>query len=385
LRYLIVTKNSDTFNNPSLDAFFKICNENRIKIYLISPSNYFPNFHSNVKVISFEYFRIFGSNSLFVSWLKKMLNCFIDLKKYLIFFYLFRFLKFNSYFGIDPSGLIELNKLKHKFKFLTPKINIVYWSFELTFSDEGATKLEEKVAVEGVTNLIIQDQVRLNLLLSEFESLRHKKTHFIPVAPYIIHDNLMNYKDLLIDDLLRVNKIMFFGGTFTKWSGSELIIELLNLGLPDNWLIFLNSRFGLSKETIVELEKYNIKKKQIYINDKYYLDFNEYISLIKKFQCAFCVYIPSDNSSYTGKNISQIGLSSGKFTSYLNAEIPIIFNKNKFYDELNEEYKFGISIELCANQLLDILKNNSFPIYNRNCIPFLDIKKSINNLLIDLN
>lgn len=385
MRYLVVTKNSDTFNNPSLDAFFKISLENQIKIYLISDNNYFHNFHKNVKVVSFNYFKIYPSNHFLLRFLKGFLNFIKEIEKKIVYIFLFKIIKFDSYFGIDPSGLVELHKLISKFKISSLKSNIVYWSFELTFSDEGALKFEEKNAVKKISHLIIQDQVRLKLILSEFQSLSDKKVHLIPVAPYLNCDVNFKLRDVRIIELLSQHNILYFGGSFTEWSGSEFIKELLSKGLPGNWLIYLNSRYGLSKEEILDLEKYNSCKRQIYISDFYINDFTEYIKFIKNFQCAICIYIPSNKSSFTGKNISYIGLSSGKFTSYLNAKIPIIFNKNEFYEELNKEYNFGISIDLCVNQLIEILNINSFPSYDSKTIPFLDIKKSINNLLADLN
>ncbi len=47
---------------------------------------------------------------------------------------------------------------------------------------------------------------------------------------------------------------------------------------------------------------------------------------------------------YAGKNLEEIGLSSGKFSTYMMLGIPTITTSNTVYKELNNKYHFGETI-----------------------------------------
>ena len=59
------------------------------------------------------------------------------------------------------------------------------------------------------------------------------------------------------------------------------------------------------------------------------------------FQNAIATYFPNNLDIFAGKNLEAIGLSSGKFSSYMMLGIPTITTNHFIYRFLNNKYKFG--------------------------------------------
>lgn len=378
---IIFTENSDTFNNPSLDAFFKIANQKSIKIFLLPNSNVFNNFHPNVYIISKEYFKIYLKNFIIIKLIKRIFNILIDSfqRKYLL--YILKYKKTLCVIGVDCGGLLKCIQFFDEFNLSPSLYNVVYWSFELTFTDEGSDKLLEKKSCKYINHLIIQDIERLNNFLTEIPLTSNVKTHFIPVAPLLNYLNITDsylISNTHIKSKINSKKYLFFGGSFSDWAGASVIRDMLKIGLPENWVLYINSRFIMSDETLNYLFSYNYNREQVIVDCDYKKTFEELVSFVKGFDCALCLYTPNYLSPYTGKNIKDIGLSSGKMAVYLNAEIPIIYSNDYTLDRLNDVHKFGISVKPNANDIINILKYNELDFrYSYKHIPFLDTEKSI--------
>jgi hypothetical protein len=68
------------------------------------------------------------------------------------------------------------------------------------------------------------------------------------------------------------------------------------------------------------------------------------------------VYFPDKVDYYAGKNITEIGLSSGKFSTYMMLGIPAVTSENITYKELNEKYDFGYTVSI-ADEIPEALRN----------------------------
>lgn len=313
------------FSNPTLEAFFSACERKNIKIILFTPipkkrpsSN-----HSNVT----QYYH--PSNPK-------------DIKSKLVNFFTFfwtkavlLFLKPSRYIGVDPSGLIEAQRF-------SGQNNLGYFSFEILFKDEIELKKDqelknaEEVASKQVDFILVQDKMRYEHLIANNFGLRKKIDSFlIPVAPIETKVKLA----LPPKDKVKI----IFSGSFASWSGLDFILDSIE---NENW----NKRYEITFHSRLELNKDNFYLKRIedlkskgysvYFSAKPFYNQIAFFEFLQNFHIGLGFYFAS-TSVFTKKNITEIGLASGKLNTYAMVGIPAITNHSTFLDALNSEYNFG--------------------------------------------
>ena len=124
------------------------------------------------------------------------------------------------------------------------------------------------------------------------------------------------------------------------------------------------------------------------LNDKYFVDEGEYLEFLAAFDFGLVLYVP-DGGMYTGKNIKNIGLASGKFAAYCMLDLPIIFCSCSEYDKLNTEYEFGYSVsdkdgfwKLLSFSLPNLRSGSPLKLYNNKLDPLDSITKLIDKLVL---
>jgi hypothetical protein len=87
------------------------------------------------------------------------------------------------------------------------------------------------------------------------------------------------------------------------------------------------------------------EKMNITFHNKPFYHTKDYNAFLSCCQIGLAIYIPNTIDFFAGKNIIEIGLSSGKFSTYMMLGLPTVTTSNSIYKELNEIYDFGETIK----------------------------------------
>ncbi|MEO6694998.1 MAG: hypothetical protein ABIY50_02260 [Ignavibacteria bacterium] len=354
----IVTPKIDTFSNPTLILLFEKLIEQNYKILFFGFEQIFIPKKIREKLIFCEFPFNFYKSSKTASNIAKIL------KQY---FQVFKILKIDNkvktIICVDPMGLVIAGRIKR-----LVNVKIIYASFEIFFEEEFhiirkkiLKKLERKYS-KNVSLVIIQDDRREKLLREVNDFSEGTKFMHIPVSPKqmdVLNTGYDIYGDLNIP---KDKTIAVYSGTLQGWSGVNELTDLFESKWNDDMWLVLHSHHILEDKDelrikIQQLEKLNCN---ITFHNKPFYDYNKYIEFLSKCHIGIATYFPNTVDVFAGKNIEEIGLSSGKFSTYMMLGIPTVTTSNYIYKELNNKYQFGETIntmdELPA-ALININKN----------------------------
>jgi hypothetical protein len=245
---------------------------------------------------------------------------------------------YHLVFGIDSAGIIAASGYAQNYA-----IPLVYLSYEIIFSDELKgekwikLKQNEKNACRTVDLVIVQDQHRAKLLSDEI-SVDLSKFELLPVAPSKrvagASDYLRNYFKLS-----KEKTIVLHSGSFAKWTCAENIIQSMSTW-PDDFILVIHTRY---KPTTFDPFIRFIRKNRppnVYLSAEPFSE-EEYQELVASADIGLALYQPDPSSPYTGRNIENVGLSSGKFSLYMKFGLPTITTAQPVYRALLERYNFG--------------------------------------------
>lgn len=339
----VITPNSDTFTNPTLSTLFHYFKNNGVVVHLFGPRQMpeSPDNLNNVKCYESSFKMSFKNpkhwNSQLHSY-KSVQNIIINNN-------------IKTLYAVDPLGLIIGGRVK---KYLCKDVTLSYLSFEIFFKDELSgyylqLKNKEIKYSKLIDSLLVQDEVRRDLLFAENGfKLPPDKVALIPVSPEPIEvKEVVDIHQRF--DIGRSMKLAVYSGSVGKWCGTDAIIEAFDKGYwPEGYHLVFHTR------------------KPIKENDTYYNDimrlannpdipftlhshpfeaFEDLAAFLKGFDLALALYYPNYDNPYYGKNMQEIGLSSGKFSMYMMLGLPTIVTACKTYNELINKYKFGAVIE----------------------------------------
>lgn len=288
------------------------------------------------------------------------------------FYKLFSFTKnqnVDKIIAIDPEGLIVGGRLKR----LLPRVELHYFPFEILFWEELTNfrryqkiKMKEVFYSRLVDVLVIQDIVRKELVFSQNEFSADKlKVYYVPVAPRrsisLVPQNIDFRKSLGIDN---EDILLIHSGSVAKWSGAEMLIELLKSGLPPGFKLLIHCKHKLDDKNELHAELIRLQQEgfPVVLHDNAFPDYQEYLEFVKCADFGLAFYVADPTSPYTGKNIEEIGLASGKFSCYMSLGMPAMVTKARIYEQLNEKYNFGLLVSDSGElsyQLPDCKKNNN--------------------------
>ncbi len=154
-------------------------------------------------------------------------------------------------------------------------------------------------------------------------------------------------------------KVLVHSGDIDIYNGFDLLIEALKLGIPKPYFILVHYRKKLDTNNPLHAELLKLQKEgyPIIVHDNRFISYNEYCSFIKSFDFGIVFYKTKLGSYAGGKNLIDIGLSSGKFSTYMMLNLPTVVTYSSIYNELNQQYTFGAVINN-AQEFVDVLKNN---------------------------
>ena len=338
----IVTPKIDTFSNPTLILLFEQLIEKKYKILFFGFEQLF------IPKAIRDHLVLYQLPFNFYSFYRRPYDLIKLVRQY---YDIYRILKFENKVEaivcVDPMGLIIAGRIKKLMN-----IKIVYASFEIFFEDEFyiqskkiINELESKYSV-NVDLVIIQDKIREQLLRSVNNFSVNTKFLLIPVSPKKIEIKSNGYDIFSYLNIPREKKLIVYSGTLEKWSG---INELLNL-FPDQWdndfwlVIHTHNVLAEDDELKKRISALIEKKMNISFHNQPFDDYSDYSTFLSKCHIGIAAYFTNTIDIFAGKNIQEIGLSSGKFSTYMMLGIPAITTSNSMYKMLNEKYNFGGTI-----------------------------------------
>lgn len=383
----IITPKIDTFTNPTLIALIDELIARKIKILFFGFEQIFIPTHIREKLELYELPFNFYKFEPSLKRVKKLTSQYIDL---------FSKLRIKNNVDhlicVDPMGLVIAGRMKS-----VTNAKIIYASFEIFFEDEFFVQrkkilkdLEMKYSAE-VDTVIIQDIRRERLLRDVCNFSGNAKFIHIPVSP-IPFDVSGKVKDLHKElGIPKDKKIAVYSGSLQGWSGITEILELF----PDNWnhdywfLIHSHHKVEAdhpAKKTIDSLLKSGMP---ITLHDQPFYEYKDYASFLAGCDVGFATYFPNQLDIFAGKNIQVIGLSSGKFSTYMMLGLPTVTTNHLTYAELNQMYSFGSIIDTAKdipNALSKIsedfenMKENCQRLYKEVLDPTLKIKELVDQI-----
>lgn len=143
--------------------------------------------------------------------------------------------------------------------------------------------------------------------------------------------------------------------------------------MAEGWVIVVHSRY-----------KYDGKLPDNFNAAKIYFSMDTPIEniddmgiLLSGADAGFCSYKASFDSPFTGDNITYIGMSSGKTTTFLQYGIPVVVDNMNMWDEIVVEKNIGLVLKSQHDlKNLDLLSNQ---VLVDNCFTYFDNHIDIKN------
>lgn len=242
--------------------------------------------------------------------------------------------------SVDRAGVLEATAI-------TKKLGTVHYhlSYEIFFADETSPRYKriERAAYKNVTAVIIQDRLRAELFCQENDVSLSK----ISLIPLCLRKNAASpdfaprARDLCGIPLDK--KVLISIGSLADWSMAREIIQQV-CDLPKEWVLLMNERFGDARELEAYVESIGMTGR-IYFNSSPVRDIRDIKQVLQGCSFGLAFYKPTYKSKYTGKNIKNIGLASGKLVTFLSHELPVITNIEGQARILIERYRAGVVVQ----------------------------------------
>ena len=357
---ILFSNNTYFFQNPNSLEIIDVLVDSGYKVYMFVEKPSFPvpvkynfinfmywkvdfeypsiniiNFINNFKVY-FKGFRFLKIREFYYRSRILVTNSFVNInvlkeniKTIFYYWYLTLFDRNTIVIGFDETGFLMMNELALFIK----KKKIIYVSHEILFFDETHKK-NQKIKelsskyINQVDLLIIPDPIREELLVDSFSNqisfLKQKKI-YIPVG----------YRNTVEKQIERKKNYILYSGSVTDACKLQSLIELFkNKDESFNYKLHIHSYAKLSNS--------NSCTNNIIVSDEPIIDKEDYIRFIAGFGIALVLYYPDSNvGSHFGKNIVEIGLSSGKLSLFCSQGIPVVFSPDKTLLQLKRSFGYG--------------------------------------------
>ena len=339
----LVTPNTDTFTNPTMTTLFHELKGRGVEVVLFGPKQQ-PSRPDNLANVR-EIHSVFRLNLL--------RNPKYYLKHWVSYLRIVRTIrreKISVLMAVDPMGLIAGGRIK---KLMSNSIHLSYLSFEIFFREELsghylAMKEKEIYYSRYIDSLLTQDEKRRELLIAENNiRLTPEKIALVPVSPMKIEvDEKPDLHTVL--NIPKDKKLAVYSGSVGEWCGTKAIIEVFNKGYwNDNYWLVFHTRKPIDKENefYADLMRLDYDATMPFSMHPHPFDgFEKLAGFLSGFDVALALYYPNNENPYYGRNMKEIGLSSGKFSMYMMLGLPTIVTPCKVYEELIKKYRFGAVI-----------------------------------------
>lgn len=299
----------------------------------------------------------------FPAWLKQWL--FNPLRSLLLYYKAFRLiirLGCRVLIGIDPRGLVAAGRMN---RYMRTKVG--YFSFEIFLRKECRLlrvrhrKNAERSYSQGVQFAVVQDSRRLGLLKGENRFPANCNFFLIPVAPGKVAVRYDKYKLRKEFNLPADKKLIVHSGTVDRWTGIDKVLDLAESAWDTTYWLVIHSRskFPETNPFKARVKALQSQGCQISLRDTPFKETGDYYRFLSAFDIGLALYFPHTSSYadmngddiYVGANIEEIGLASGKFSTYMMLGIPTITMENGIFRHLQKTFDFGATISDIGNLL----------------------------------
>jgi glycosyltransferase involved in cell wall biosynthesis len=230
--------------------------------------------------------------------------------------------------AIDPEGAMLAIRLLDSIN--RSAIHCSYISYEILFSDEIILPWEKKLKEYDIAYLrickevLIQDEVRGDMFCKEV-GFDVNKLYYSPVSPlqYVGRSSsknaIRNRLGLPLD-----KKILVYSGSFSPYAKHDWWIRIAE-ALPDNY-VFLFTCYDskqLHDQNFARIGRILSGKGNTLFMGKE-LPVAVHQQLLQACDVGIALFRPIYTHWMSGRNIRQIGLSSGKFSTYIACGLPVI-------------------------------------------------------------
>jgi hypothetical protein len=382
-----ITPKIDTFSNPTLVYLFEKMIEKEYKILFFGYEQIFIPSEIRNKItfchLPFNFYEFKPGLRSIKKLLKQVYNVYDTFK---------RKNKADKIICVDPMGLVIAGRINR-----IVKLPLIYFSFEIFFEDEfyvqrkKIIKKHEMNYSGGVNLVIVQDSKREKLLRAVNNFSQDTIFEHIPVSPEPTDDYAKNY-DIYKELNIPKDKILIvYSGTLMAWSGISELLDLFPDKIPDKYWLIIHSHHKLTDgdELKLKMEALIEKKYNITFHNKPFYENKDYYSFLHACHIGLATYFPNNIDVFAGKNIKEIGLSSGKFSTYMMLGLPTITTTHSIYIKLNRKYGFGEIISVTGDipealeRISDDIegkRKNCYELYERELNPVIRFTKLLNYL-----
>lgn len=236
--------------------------------------------------------------------------------------------------GID-EGIIPASRQASKNK--SPVLFLSYEIFydkELVLWRDKCLKRKMVKACKNIFCAITQDAIRAESLACEF-NIAKDKIICIPVAGNGCVTRTKNTYLYEHCNIPKDKKILLHFGSVASWSMAQWLMQQAR-NLPKDWVLVIHDRYGTPFGTTLQT------KEKLYFSNQP-LKHKDLAKIIQSATACAVLYAPQYDSKHTGRNLEEIGFSSGKLSLALQHGIPVVVNMAA-HATLVATHSCGISI-----------------------------------------
>lgn len=224
--------------------------------------------------------------------------------------------------GID-RGIIEASALGAAWG-----IPVGLISYEILFADEISPQLKEPeiAACQNVSFVVCQDFVR-GLALCTENGIPEEKVLHIPVAGRGVRRferTMAIHQALGLDPAIRL--ALYMGELSGTWNGIDEILAH-TIDWPSGWVLVLHHRYGNGAALDVVAKVLQGRRRNVVFSPFASLPIDRMGELLAAVDLGVAFYRPCFDHPLSGKNLSLIGMASGKFSTYLQHGVPVLINE----------------------------------------------------------
>ena len=222
--------------------------------------------------------------------------------------------------GVDRQGLLEGAVIAR-----SKGIPLAYWSYEIFFATECSSdfKALERREASSVRFAVAQDDLRAGLLSDE-AGIPDDRILRIPVAgtgarPAARTRYLNERFGIPVD-----RRIAIFAGSVDEWTLARPLVESLPLW-PKNWVLVMHHRYGYVSDW--QRSARHRMPSRFYLSEDSFPTIEGLGHMLHGADLGIALYNPTYDTPWTGRNIANIGMSSGKIATYMQYGLPVLINE----------------------------------------------------------
>ena len=204
-------------------------------------------------------------------------------------------------------------------------IPLANWSYEIFFATECSSdfKALERREASSVRFAVAQDDLRARLL-SEETGIPNDRILRIPVAGTgtrpAARTRYLNKRFGIPAD----RRIAIFAGSVDEWTLARPLVESLPLW-PENWVLVMHHRYGYVSDW--QRSARHRMPSRFYLSEDSFPTIEGLGHMLHGADLGIALYNPTYDTPWTGRNIANIGMSSGKIATYMQYGLPVLINE----------------------------------------------------------